>query len=333
MAPNSLPERLEEYTASGTKYAGTDSHVLFGIDSDGCVDSGMRSKHGGPFPRAGIEMFRLEPIAECWRIAWAYVNEIEDRGCPRFKALAQTVLRALEMPPVKEAKKNGVVEVPRLQYLRSYLENVAEEKGYGDNILAEYISSLSDGPEKDELASVAEWSENVNGYVTTDCPYIKPFANAISGIKLAREKGIDCMIVSGTPETHLRETWTQHGLTDCIRGVFGRESGKKNMHLMAAMRAAEKQFGRMYEMAVMFGDAPGDDRARKAAAEELGARIAFMPIRVGHEEEDWAWFAERFLESGNVHDYTPEAEAERLEAFYENLNRDWRPDADVTMLF
>ena len=328
-----LPEKLDEYTAGEQTYRNTGSHVLFGIDSDGCVDKGMRYKHGGPFPRAGIDCFNLAPIAEAWRIAWAYVNEIEDRGCPRFKALAQVVDRALEMPIVREAEKNGVVTVPRLPFLKAYLENVASEKGYGDNVLEEYLKDLSDGDEKEELKLVAEWSRTVNANVSTDCPYIAPFPNALAAIKLARTEGIDCMIVSGTPEEHLRETWEQHGLTRAIRGVFGRESGKKDVQLVGAMRAAEKQWGNTYDIVIMFGDAPGDDRARKKAADIMGVPVRFMPIRVGFEQEDWTWFSDTFLKPGQVNAYTEAVEQERLKAFYENLNRAWNPNADVTMLF
>mgnify|MGYP000238682269 CR=1 FL=1 len=219
MTENALPERLEEYRPSGRTYAGTEKYVLFGIDSDGCVDKGMRAKHGGPFPRAGIEIFHLEPIDEAWRIAWSYVNEIERRGCPRFEALAAVVDRVLEMPVVKEAEQNGVVKVPRLPYLKAYVENVASKRGYGDNVLKEYIDSLPDGPEKEELELVALWSKTVNKYVASDCPYIPPYEEAVSAIRLAKEKGVDCMIVSGTPEERLRETWKQHGLTDTIRAV------------------------------------------------------------------------------------------------------------------
>ncbi len=333
MAQERLPERLEEYRPGSVTYRNTGLRVLFGIDSDGCVDKGMRSKHGGPFPRAGIECFGLAPIAEAWRIAWAYVNEIEDRGCPRFKALAQVVDRALEMPVVQEAEKNGVVRVPRLEHLKAYLENVAAEKGYGDNVLADYLSALEDGPEKAELAQVAEWSRLVNAYVSSDCPYIPPFPNAIAAIKRAKAEGIDCMIVSGTPEEHLRETWEQHGLTGAIRGVFGRESGKKDVQLVGAVRAAERILGQGYDIVIMFGDAPGDDRARKKAAETAGRPVRFMPIRVGHEQEDWAWFSQTYLEPGRVQDYDEAAESARLEAFYRNLDRAWNPSADVTMLF
>ncbi len=333
MTLQKLPEKLAEYAVGEQTYRNSGVRILFGIDSDGCVDKGMRYKHGGPFPRAGIDRFHLAPIAEAWRIAWAYVNEIEDRGCPRFKALAQVVDRVLEMPVVREAEKNGVVTVPRMQHLKVYLENVAAEKGYGDNVLEAYIAGLPEGEEKEELLQVAEWSRTVNAYVSSDCPYIEPFGSAIAAIKLARAEGIDCMIVSGTPEEHLRETWEQHGLTDSIRGVFGRESGKKDVQLMGAIRAAERQLGRSYDQVIMFGDAPGDDRARKKAAEASGVPVRFMPVRVGYEEEDWTWFADTFLKPGRVQEYSEAVESERLTAFYENLNRAWDPRADITMLF
>lgn len=330
---DSIPEKLEDYKPSGNKYRDTDKYVLFGVDSDGCVDKGMRYKHGGPFPRAGIEVFKLGAIAEAWRIAWAYVNEIQDRGCPRFKALAYTVDRVREMPLVKEAQANGVITVPDLNYHKNYLKNVAEHKGFGDNVLHDHIESLSGGEEKAELELVSKWSKLVNEYVESDCPYIKPFDKAIKAITLAHREGIDAMIVSGTPETHLRETWKQHGLLDCILGVFGRESGKKNDHLNAAMNAAERDLGRKYDLAIMFGDAPGDDKARKKASDESGVEVRFMPVRVGYEQEDWEWFIANFMEPGKVLEYTSDVENERIDMFYQNLKRSWRPEADVTMLF
>jgi len=141
------------------------------------------------------------------------------------------------------------------------------------------------------------------------------------------------MIVSGTPEEHLRETWKQHGLLGSILGVFGRESGKKNDHLNAALNAAERDLGRKYDLTIMFGDAPGDDRARKKAADESGTEIRFMPIRVVYEQEDWAWFTDTFITPGKVLDYSADVEKERVEMFYANLNRPWKPEADITMLF
>jgi phosphoglycolate phosphatase-like HAD superfamily hydrolase len=328
-----LPERLEDYEPSGATYRGTGRYVLFGIDSDGCVDKGMRAKHGGPFPRAGIEVFHLEPIAEAWRIAWAYVNEIEDRGCPRFKALALAVDRAGEMPVVREAIENKVVALPPLAHLKRFLDGVARAKGYGDNVLAEYLATLSEGDEKRELSLVARWSKKVNEYVKSDCPFIPPYRAAIAAITLAAGDGVDCMIVSGTPEEHLRETWVRHGLAAHIRGVFGRESGKKEQHLIAAMRAGRARLGRPYDVAIMFGDAPGDDASRLAASRELGVRVGFMPIRVGHEEDDWGWFLETFLRPGTIDRYDERIEAERILAFRKNLERPWNPDADVTRLF
>jgi phosphoglycolate phosphatase-like HAD superfamily hydrolase len=293
----------------------------------------MRLKHGGPFPRAGIELFHLEPIAEAWRIAWSYVNEIEDRGCPRFRSLAMTVDRVLEMPVVAEAESAGLVVVPRFPHLKAFLNEVADKKGYGDNVLNDYVATLPDGEQKEELTVVATWSKRVNAYVSSDCPYIAPFESAIEGIKLAARQGVDCMIVSGTPEEHLRETWNQHGLTGSIRGVFGRESGKKDAHLTAAMQAARDALGRVYDTAIMFGDAPGDNVARLRASEVIGVRIGFMPIRVGHEGEDWQWFTDTFLGPGKVSEYTEAVEAERLQVFEENLKRPWNPEADVTQLF
>lgn len=213
------------------------------------------------------------------------------------------------------------------------MKHVAAKKGYGDNVLEEYLAGLLEDEEKKELELVAEWSRTVNANVSTDCPYIAPFPNAIAAIKLAKSGGIDCMIVSGTPEEHLRETWEQHGLTGAIRGVFGRESGKKDVQLVGAIEAAGKQLGKTYDTVIMFGDAPGDDRARKKAAEVSGVPLRFMPIRVGFEQEDWAWFADTFIKPGRVDAYTAAVEQERLTAFYENLDRAWNPNADVTMLF
>lgn len=329
MTERTMPATLADYRPTG-RLSSEGKYVLMALDSDGCVDLGMRYKHGGPFPRAGIEQFHLEPIAEAWRLAWSYVNEFQDRGCPRFSALAQVVDKVVEMPIVQEKEQMGIVKVPRLEHLKAYLQNVAKEKGYGDNVLNAYIGTLSDGPEYFELSRVADWSEKVNHYVDTDCPYIPPFAPAISAIQRANGINIDAMIVSGTPETHLRKTWEEHGLIDCITGVFGRESGKKEQHIVAAMKAAETNLGRMYDIAIMFGDAPGDDKERKKASDELGVRVGFMPIRVGYELDDWQWFLDNFLILGDVKNYTEDVEKERVEAFYKNIKTEWNPNVDLT---
>ncbi|MBD3252517.1 hypothetical protein GF386_02195 [Candidatus Pacearchaeota archaeon] len=323
-----LPDNLADYRPSGEKCDG--KYVLFGIDSDGCVDRGMRYKHGGPFPRAGIEVFGLQPIAEKWRIAWSFVNEIERRGCPRFEALAQTVDRVLEMPAVQEAERLNVVSVPRLSYLRDYLGDVASKKGYGDNVLWAHIDSLKEGPEKEELTRVAQWSRTVNSNVDADCPDIEPFSEAIATIRAAYEKKVDMLIVSGTPEKHLREAWRKHGLIDKVRGVFGRESGKKNDHLTAAVNAS-RESDTLYDVVIMFGDAPGDDKARKKAGESLGISVRFYPIRVGFEQEDWKRFRESFLVDPASYGETEETRF--VEGFYSNLKRPWISDADLTQLF
>lgn len=335
MAEIVLPKTLAEYKPSGRMCNGV--YVFFGIDSDGCVDKGMRYKHGGPFPRAGIEAFDLQPIAEPWRIAWSYVNEIEKRGCPRFEALATSVDRVLEMPVVQEAEARGIVKVPRLEHLKKYNSEVASKKGWGDNVLQEHLGSIESISDKlaeyNELQKVASWSKLVSHYVDTDCPYIEPFAPAVTAIKLAHDKCIDQIIISGTPETHLRRTWEQHGLIGYIRGVFGRESGKKNDHLVGAMQAAQRDLGRMYDIAIMFGDAPEDNKSRKKAIEELKTEIRFMPIRVGYEVEDWQWFIDNFLKPEKVSDYDANVEAERIRMFEENLRRPWNPNVDITRLF
>jgi hypothetical protein len=99
------------------------------------------------------------------------------------------------------------------------------------------------------------------------------------------------------------------------------------------MSACERDQGRKYDLAIMFGDAPGDDKARKKASDESGVEVRFMPVRVGYEQEDWGWFVENFLEPGKVLEYTREVEEERVKLFYDNLKRPWRPAADITELF
>jgi len=332
MGDNALPE-LADYRATGREYLSTGLRILFALDSDGNVDNGMRYKHGGPFPRAGVEKFGLQTVSDEWYNVWCFVNEFYDRGCPRFKALAKMPEFMLSKPEIQEKEAQGVVTIPRLTHLRAYLANVADEKGYGDNVLAEYIASLQPGEEKDELELVAAWSVRVNDLVPIHCPYIEPFVPAVEAIKLGHSQGIDQMIVSGTPEAHLRETWRQHGLLDCVLGVYGRDSGKKDVHIVTAARNAAAA-GVPYDLIVMFGDAPGDDKKRQAAGETLdGVRVAFVPVRVGYEVEDWNWWSDDFLKPGNVSGYSEATEAKRVEAFYDNLKVEWDPTVDTTRLF
>jgi len=325
-----------DYTSSGRSYQTSDRGrmpVFFGIDSDGCVDNGMRYKHGGPFPAAVSEYFRMEPVEEQLRLAWTFVNEFEDRGCPRFTALAKAMGRLAEMPSVQEFAASGKISLPDMTHLRAYLNTVAKERGFGDEVLASYIATLTPGsPEQMALQQVAEWSILVNHKVDTQLPRIPPFPNAVASINTAYEKGVDMMIVSGTPEKHLRREWEHHGLLDKVRGVYGRDTGKKADLLTAAVQAS-RSMGLPYSVAIMFGDAPGDDKERKKASESIGQEIGFMPIRVGYENADWAWFLENFIGPGEVHKYTGSVEEERVAEFYRNLDREWLPGADITSLF
>jgi len=323
------------YTPSGRLYKTTDGcrfYVFFGIDSDGCVDNGMRYKHGGPFPAAVSEKFGLEPVEEALRMAWTFVNEFEDRGCPRFTALVKSLDRLGQMPIVQEFVASGRVTLPDVEPLRAYLDAVAKEKGFGDDVLAGYIGTLTPGsPEHTALQQVAEWSVLVNEKVDA-LPRIPPFPAAVTTIKTAYDMGVDMMIVSGTPEKHLRREWEHHGLIDKVLGVYGRDTGKKADLLAAAVQSSRTN-GTPYSIPIMFGDAPGDDKERLKASEKVGQRIGFMPIRVGHEDGDWSWFRDNFVGPGKVHEYTGSVEEERIAAFYRNLDRDWLPGADITDLF
>jgi len=317
-------QTLADYTASGRTYRDTGLKILGAKDSDGCVDDGMTVKQWGndidkaaPFPAAAIEVFRLQPVAAAYRIASAYVNLVKDRGGPRFRCLAG----AMEQVATMDALRESII-LPELPYFREYVRKVrdGELSGWGDNVLLDYIDSLSPGQERTELLLIAQWSQTVNRNVERDVSYLPPFQVATETIRREHDEGIDILIVSGTPETHLRTTWEEHGMLDIVRGVFGRESKKKKDHLVAAM----KQGG--YDRAIMFGDAQGDNKGRKEANEALGENlIRFYPIRAGLEEQDWQWFNDTFVEPGRVHEYDAAAEAEAIARFEANLKRPWKP--------
>jgi phosphoglycolate phosphatase-like HAD superfamily hydrolase len=333
-----LDEVVKLYKPSGRLYNGR-HRVLFGIDSDGCVDLGMRKKHTnpGPFALAGIEIFGLQAIEHCWRIAWTYLNEFKDRGCPRFAALAQTVDYALQMPEVQAQEELRNVEVPRFSRLKRYVENILKTKGAGDNVLEEYLESIQgDGAKRNEwieLSRVKGWSKRVNKLVDELCPYIPPFPEAVEAIKQAHSKGIDIMIVSGTPEAHLRRQWEDHGLSKMVQGVYGRDTANKSILLQAAVMKAQQQ-GHPYDKVIMFGDAPGDFYAKEKAARASGKEMNFFPIRAGHEEEGWKNFSVFFLGEGmDVMGYGADYEGPHVEKFFANLDIPFDPNADISQLF
>ncbi|MFH1358991.1 MAG: HAD hydrolase-like protein [archaeon] len=277
-----------------------DNRVLFCVDSDGCVDPGMKMKHTspGPFAKAGVDVFGLDAIDPDWRIVWTLVNEYSYRGCPRFEALTH-------MPDILNQRQNvqnqislGNVQVPSFEHLKKYLETADDNS---DETLLRHVKTLnSSSPEAQELRKVLGWSQTVNGYVDTYCPRIDAFDAAKQTLIEAYKQGIDLMIVSGTPENHLKRQWKEHGLLDIVGdAVFGRDTASKNTLIQAAVFAST-QANKPYSHIFMIGDAPGDLKAVRnafdATAEaSVQPHMYFVPIRVNYEGDDWNDFRRSFV--------------------------------------
>lgn len=249
---------------------------LICIDSDGCAFDVMDLKHQECFCPAAVEHFSLQPVSRYARSTWDFVNLYSStRGIHRLLALVR-VLDLME-------KRREVVErgfaVPRLPSLHEY---IAKGLPLSNDGMREYLSAH---PEKVDLASVIDWSEDVNTRVARMVHGIPPFPGVRESLTLSAEKA-DIAIVSATHSAALEHEWNEHGLMSFVSVVCGQEIGTKK----ACIESLKTRYDAGHVL--MLGDAPGDMTAAHAG----GAQ--FYPICPGAEVASWRDFplyAEKFF--------------------------------------
>lgn len=271
--------------------------TFVGIDSDGCVFDTMNEKQKVHFHPLIISHWHLEKIADAVRACAVFSNLTSRfRGSNRFPALLRTFEFLNEYPGVRESG----VELPRLDALRSY---VSSDLPLGNPSLRDEVERTHDP----ELASLLEWSLQVNESIDTKMRPVPPFHNALRAFTLI-QAGSDSMVVSQTPVAALFREWKYHQIDSCVDWIAGQEHGTKAEQLRLA---ADGKYP--MNRVMMIGDGMGDLQA----AREAGAH--FYPILPAEEEESWARFCEeaypRFL-SGN---YDAEYESELITDFENRL--------------
>lgn len=252
--------------------------TFVGIDSDGCVFDTMEIKQKQCFHGLIISHWRLAPVAHYVRETAEFVNLYSRwRGQNRFLSLLKVFDLLRERPEVQDAH----VPLPDLSSLRDL---AASGVPLGNPVLADRVSRTGDS----ELASVLQWSLDVNRKVASTVSHVPPFPKVRECLTRMRAHS-DIICISQTPGEALLREWKEQGLTPFVALIAAQEQGTKSEQLALAVR------GRYAEGRVLvIGDALGD----LAAARDNNA--LFFPILPGEEAASWTRFHEqgysRFLE-------------------------------------
>jgi len=253
-------------------------HTAFvGIDSDGCVFDTMELKQKQCFHPLIISHWRLEPVAPYVREAAEFVNLYSRwRGQNRLLSLLQTFDFLRERPEVRQA----AVTVPRLESLRRLADSGVT---LGNPALEQALAQEHD----DELASVLDWSRQVNRAVEEKAGGVRVFEGVRESLETIGGDA-DAICISQTPAEALVREWQEHGLRPYVSMIAGQELGTKQEHIDLA---ADGKYAP--DRILVIGDAPGD----LATARHAGA--LFYPVNPGREEASWKRFKEeawsRFL--------------------------------------
>lgn len=248
-----------------------------GIDSDGCIFPTMEIKQKECFHGRIVSRWHLQAIERQVRETAEFVNLYSRwRGQNRFTSL----IRTMDLLNKRADVRRSGVPVPNLDDLRRW---VASGAPLGNPALAEAAKATGSA----ELASVLEWSLDVNDAIARTVRNVAPFPWVRESLDRI-QKHSDAICVSQTPTEALLREWEEHGLVAYVSAIAGQELGSKAEHIALASRGRYTP-----ERIIMIGDAPGD----LAAADANGA--CFFPINPGHEGQSWQRFFEeaydRFL--------------------------------------
>lgn len=255
------------------------------IDSDGCVFNTMEVKQKQFFHPRIVSHWHLEPIEKHVREAAEFANLYSKwRGTNRFIALDKTFELLKERPEVKESG----VELPRFPSMKKF---IASGVPLGNPTLEEEVNKTGDP----ELASLLEWSKNVNADIASQMGQIPPFKGVLESLRKIQEYS-DSIVVSQTPTEALVKEWNENDIAGYVSIIAGQELGTKTEHIQMATEGKYK-----VKNILMLGDAPGDRKAAKAN------KALFYPINPGHEEESWEKFHaeayKHFIEGTYAGDY------------------------------
>ncbi len=239
-----------------------------GIDSDGCVFPTMEIKQKKCIHKTIVSHWHLEKIEKYARESAEFVNLYSiHRGNNRFPCLLWTFDLLRERPEVIAAN----VKLPEFKSLKKFVDSGAP---LSNSELEKSVKASGDR----ELASILQWSEEVNAAIAGAVRKIKPFKWVRKSFEAIR-KHSDAICVSQTPAEALVREWAEHDLTGYVKAIAGQELGAKREHIrMAAQRRYPG------DKILMIGDSPGD----LSAARDNHAR--FYPINPGREAASWERF-------------------------------------------
>ncbi len=213
-------------------------------------------------------------------------------GQNRFTALVQTFELLAERP---EVLASGIA-VPDFASLK---ELIASGVPLGNPALEEAVTETGDT----ELASVLQWSRDVNAVVAERVQHVPPFPWARKALRQMPQTS-DVICVSQTPNEALVREWRENGLMDCVRVIAGQELGTKSEHIALA---TQDRYDATHVL--MIGDAFGDMAAARAND------ALFYPILPGRENASWERFCEEAYARFLAGDYAGPYEAERIKEF------------------
>jgi phosphoglycolate phosphatase-like HAD superfamily hydrolase len=245
------------------------AHSSFvGIDSDGCVFPTMEIKQKKCFHTVIVSHWHFEPIEKYVRETAEFVNLYSQaRGANRFIA----ILKVFDLLRARPAVRASGVDVPDLKSLRAFIDSGV---ALGHPQFEKAVQETGDK----ELASLLQWSKDVNALVAKIVRNVPPFKWAPESLALIHAQS-DAICVSQTPTEAIVREWEENGLAGFVTVVAGQELGTKTEHISMATKGRYRP-----DRILMIGDAMGD----KKAAKENNA--FFYPIDPGHEEASWKRF-------------------------------------------
>ncbi len=287
-----MPEDLE-YTQDDLAGLIPSKEFFVGIDSDGCVFDTMEIKQKECFHPRIISHWGLEGVEKELRETAEFVSLYSKwRGSNRFIAL----VKVFELMKERASLAESSVTIPELPALKAF---IASNLPLGNPALKAEVERTGDA----ELASLLQWSEDVNADIAETAKNIPPFRFAAECIKRIAAHS-DAICVSQTPEEALVREWSEHDLVRYVKVIAGQELGRKSEHLDLAAGGKYPS-----EKVLMIGDAPGDRDAARATD------ALFFPINPGHEVASWELFHNEAFDRFLAGDYAGEYEQRLVDEF------------------
>lgn len=265
---------------------------LICVDSDGCAMDTMDIKHFRCFGPCMVEEWKLEQWAEPILSRWNDINLYTmTRGINRFKGLAM-MLREIH---------GQHTEIDGIDELEHWVENAPALSNDG-------VKAAINNGGGEVFSKALRWSIAVNERIGA-LPFAakKPFQGVLEGLKYAHSAA-DIAIVSSANLQAVEEEWALYGLLDHVDILLAQDVGSKAFCIAELLGK-----GYVKENVLMTGDAPGDlDAARSNG-------VFYYPILVRHEAESWSEFRETAVDSLTSGSYGGAYQAEKIEAFLNNL--------------